>query len=698
MRVRLVVRLALLLSAAIPATALAQAGDGGPTSVDEVTVTAERAVTATKTDTPIVEIPQAISVIGEGLFQDRGALNLQETLRYSAGVTAEAFGLDTRGDTTVIRGLNPIQFLDGMRSFWTFAPLARNAVEGLDRVEVLRGPSSVLYGQASNGGIINSVSKAPLFTSGGSARVEYGSYDRKQAMVDFTGPLGDSGVVAGRIVGVLRDANQQTRRLEDDRVFVSPSLTWRPGPDTEITAIGVYQKDSSASSQQFLPLPSTILAATDDRKISNRTFLGDEDYDTLKQERAAVTLIAQHRLSEVFSVSARARYIDANSTFQEIFPDVYSNPLNPFIDGSATTGRVVNRSAYQTKPKVKIFSSDVNGLARFDTGPFSHQLLVGVDYSNYRERSTSGFGAVTPIDVYNPVSTGVVAPAYAALPRQRNTQLGVYVQDQIRYADRVSLVLGARRDRAKSKTEGLDAQVDKAWTYKAGIIGELGAGVSAYASYSEAFLPLAGLDILGVAFVPTRGRQYEAGLKWQPRRGVLVTATYFDIVESNRPTNDPLNVLNTVQTGEIKSEGFELEAALALPLDIELTAAYSYTDAKVTKSNFAPEVGVRLSDVPEHLASAWGVKTIALSDDMSLRLGAGVRYVGPTVSTGTALTLRTPSYTLVDALAEVAWDRWTLGLNVTNLLDEDYYAPCRAFGDCFTGNGRYAVGSLTYRF
>ncbi len=696
MRVRSsVLGLALFASTALPVSTLAQAAD---TAVDEVTVTAERAVTATKTDTPIVEIPQAVSVIDDKLFRDRGALNLQETLRYSAGVTAEAYGLDTRSDATVIRGLSPIQFLDGMRSFWTYAPLARNAVEGLDRVEVLRGPSSVLYGQASNGGIINSVSKTPQFETRGAARVEYGSYDRKQAMVDFTGPLGSGEALAGRLVAVLRDANQQTRRLDDDRVFLSPSLTWRPGPDTEVTAIAAYQKDSSGSSQQFLPLPSTILATSDARKISSRTFLGDEDYDTLEQERAAFTLIAQQRLSEVFSISARGRYIDAKSTFQEIYPDVYSNPLNPFIDGTAESGRIVNRSAYQTKPKVETFTGDISGLAKFDTGPFSHQLLVGVDYSNYRERTRSGFGAVTPIDVYNPVSSGVIAPTYDALPTQRNTQLGLYVQDQIRYADRVSLVVGLRHDRARSKTEGVDAQVDKAWTFKAGVIGEVGAGVSAYASYSEAFLPLAGLDINGVAFVPTRGRQYEGGLKWQPLRGVLVTANYFDIVESNRPTNDPLNVLNTVQTGEIASKGFEVEAALDLPQAIELTAAYSYTDAKVTKSNFAPEVGVRLSDVPRHLASAWGVKTVELGQGAALRLGAGVRYVGPTVSTGSALTLRTPSYTLVDALAEVEWDRWTLGLNVTNLFDEDYYAPCRAFGDCFTGNGRYVVSSLTYRF
>jgi iron complex outermembrane receptor protein len=170
------------------------------------------------------------------------------------------------------------------------------------------------------------------------------------------------------------------------------------------------------------------------------------------------------------------------------------------------------------------------------------------------------------------------------------------------------------------------------------------------------------------------------------------------VVESNRPTNDPLDPINVFQTGEIASKGFELEAAVSLPGNFELTAAYSYNDAKVAESLFAPEVGLRLSDVPQHMASAWGVKTFPLREGAALRLGGGVRYIGDTVSTGTAMTLETPGYTLFDALAALDWDRWTLAINATNLFDKTYYAPCRAFGDCFTGNRRYVVGSLSVRF
>lgn len=689
------------------AWATGAASQSASVELSDVVVTAERAVTATKSDTPIVETPQAISVVTEAVFRDRGALNLQETLRYSAGVTGEAYGLDTRNDASVVRGLAPVQFLDGMRNLYTFAPFARTAVDTLDRVEVLRGPSSVLYGQATNGGIINSVSKRPEFERAGVVRLEYGSWDRKQASLDVTGGLDSAETLAGRLVAVVRDSDQQTRKIEDDRVLFAPSLTWKPGPDTTLTVLGLYQRDESASSQQFLPLAATILAPSDDRRVSNRTFLGDEDYDTLVQRTASVAVIAEHRVSDLLSLSARARYIDAKATFRELYPDVYSNPANPFIDGSATTGTILDRYAYQTKPHAKIFTSDLNARLKFETGMFEHTLLGGLDYSNYLEKTLSASGGsaftpgITPVNLYNPNNRGVAADVlpYDRLPNQRNTQLGLYVQDQIRFADRVTLVAGVRHDRARSKTQNADAMIDKAWTYKVGVIGELFEGVSPFISYSEAFQPVSGINPrTGERYVPTRGRQYEGGVKWQPRQGMLLTATYYDIVETNRPTNDPADPINVFQTGEVTSKGFELEGAFTLPGNIQLTGAYSRNNARVTESLYTFEEGERVSDVPRNQASAWGVKTFVLNDTAALRVGAGVRYIGSTESIGATTRITTPSYTLVDGLVALDWDRWTVQLNGSNLADKTYFTACRTFGDCFIGNRRYVVGSLSYRF
>jgi iron complex outermembrane recepter protein len=209
---------------------------------------------------------------------------------------------------------------------------------------------------------------------------------------------------------------------------------------------------------------------------------------------------------------------------------------------------------------------------------------------------------------------------------------------------------------------------------------------------------VAGLDFFGVAFKPQKGRQYEAGVKWAPMARALLTASAFKITETNRPTNDPANVLNTIQTGEVESEGFELEGSIDLPGDIYMTGAYSLVKAEVTESGFAPEVGVQLSDTPKHQASIWGVKTWQVGEEVTLRTGLGVRYVGKTLSTGFAGSLKTPSYTLADGLLAADWRAWTMSLSATNLFDKRYYAPCRAFGDCFTGNRRNVVATLGYRF
>jgi iron complex outermembrane receptor protein len=272
------------------------------------------------------------------------------------------------------------------------------------------------------------------------------------------------------------------------------------------------------------------------------------------------------------------------------------------------------------------------------------------------------------------------------------------LQDQIRYGERVNFVIGARRDRARSKVDAGEAQIDYATTFRAGLIVNAGRGFSPYVSYSESFLPTVGLDFYGRAFTPQLGEQYEAGVKWQPFRGALITLNGFRITEKNRQTNDPDNVLNTIQTGEVQARGAELEAAFELADDFMLTAALSYVDAEVTRSTFVPEVGVQLSDVPKEQGSVWAVKTLDVSDELSLRFGGGVRYVGPTLSTSASGSIATPSYTLADALLALDASNWTLSASAANLFDKSYYAPCRAFGDCFTGNRRSIIGTLTYRF
>lgn len=690
-------RALLLLALGTPtllATAVAQAQDSGDArTLDGVNVVADRASTATKTDTPLTQTPQAISVVTRQLFTDRGAQNLQETLRYSAGVTAEAYGLDSRGDGSSIRGLDPVQYLDGLRRVHGFSPMARPDVFGLERVEVLRGPSSVLYGAGATGGIINAMSKRPSLQDGGEVGVQLGSFDRRQLQGDVTGALNESGTLAGRLVGVVRESGSQTDHVDDDRIYLAPSISWF-GESSNLTVLASYQRDKGASTQQFLPVVAS-LRAPEGRRLDPSTFLGDPQFDKLDTRMASLTVLFDHRFSDSINWRSNLRYIDSKTEFRELFPDVYSNPDAPFLD---TDQRMLNRTAYGTRPDNRILSSDNALEFSFRTGAFEHQLLAGVDYTDFREESSDLVASATPIDIYNPVSGGVDIEGWQRLPNQRSTQLGVYLQDQIRWADRVSLVLGARRDHARSKTEGLPSQTDNASTFRVGLIGEIGAGVSPYISYSESFLPVTGQDLYGRAFVPMEGHQVEAGVKWQPHRNALFTLAGYRITETNRQTNDPDNVLNVIQTGEIQSKGVELEGAYAFDNGFNVTAAYAHSEPEVTRSTYAPEVGVRLNDTPQDLASLWLSKEFQLDADARLRLGIGGRHVGSTVSSGPGGYLRTPGYTLADALMEIQVTDWTMGLNITNLADKRYFAPCRNFGDCFTGSPRVVTGTIRYRF
>lgn len=695
----MVIRKPLMVTAFCLCTGAATAAETGVSSTSEgelenVLVTATRATTATKTDTALVETPQAISVITAAQFTDRNALTMQETLRYSAGVTSEAFGLDTRSDQPVVRGFYSVQYLDGMTKLFGYSLIPRADVYTLERVELLRGPSSALYGKGNAGGVTNMVSKRPLFTTQSEVGLQYGSHNRKQAQVDVTGPLNDAGTLAARVVSVARDSDMQTDQISDDRLLLAPSLTWQATERTKVTLLTLFQDDKTASSQQFLPVAATLFAPPG-RRVADSTFLGEPEFDKLDTRQGMATLLVEHEFSDALKLNSSLRYTDARAAFNEIYPDVYSNPEDPFIDGD---DRWVNRFAYSIRSRTHFFTTDNNVQYAFGTGGLEHKLLAGVDYQTFGERAESGFGEVDPIDIYAPVYGSFTAPELGPTTALDQYQLGFYLQDQIRYGERVNVVLGLRRDRARSKVDDGDAQTDNETTFRAGLIVDVGGGFSPYVSYSESFLPTVGLDFYNRSFIPQRGRQYEAGVKWQPATGTLVTLNGFRITEKNRQTNDPDNVLNTIQTGEVRSQGAELEATFDAGRDLSITAALSYIDAEVTSSTFEPEVGVQLSDVPEEQGSLWAVKALPIGSDLSLRLGGGVRYVGSTLSTSASGSITTPSYTLADALLALDAPSWTLTANATNLFDKSYYSPCRAFGDCFTGNRRSIVGTLTYRF
>jgi iron complex outermembrane receptor protein len=663
------------------------AGDQ-PAYLEGVVVTApELRIDAGKLDAAVIETPQAVSVVRRDQFIERGAQSVQETLRYTAGVVAEAYGNDGRSDYSFVRGVEAQIYTDGLRqTFGYYIP--RLELETLSQVEVLKGPGGSLYGAGTVGGLINQTSKRPQFSRGGEISASYGSFDRFQATADFTGPLNASETLAGRIAALVRDSGTQTDYVDDDRILVAPSLTWKPTVDTTITVLGRYQRDRTGTISTFLPSAATLFAAPGKRLPFSR-YLGEPDFEKYDSETLAVSLLAEQRIGQHVTLRSNSRYTDATLDYQSIYPDSYSNPAQPFIDPAQ---RRLNRYIWAIYPDMRVFTTDNH--AQFDvaTGPLTHRILAGVDYARFKQESSFRSGLTTSIDAYEPAYGDFTIPDLAPNADEVQTQLGFYAQDQISW-DRISVLLGARRDKAKTSFDGVTAQSDTAWTYRAAVMVDLEHGVSPYVSYSESFQPVSGTDVGGRAFKPTTGTQWEAGIKWAVGKDALITLAAYEIKERNRLTGDPTNPNFSVQTGEAKLRGIEAEAQ-GRWAGFDVNAAVTFADTEITESNNAAEVGQRLAGAVNNQASLFAARTFTINNDVSLRLGGGVRYVGSSSSGD----VKTPDYTLGDLYAAVGWQDWLFSVNATNITDKHYYSSCLARGDCFLGVRRSIVGTIRRKF
>ncbi|HEY0682360.1 MAG TPA: TonB-dependent siderophore receptor [Steroidobacter sp.] len=700
------ISMAVACALTLASAARAQESDAnGGETLEEVTVLADRAGAATKTDTLLVEIPQSISVVTAEQITERGALLYQEVFRYSAGVSTEVQGTDTRSDTFAARGFYLRQYLDGLNKTPRGLYGSTTEVFTLERAEVLRGPSAVLYGAGSSGGLLNAISKRPQFEWGGEIGLQAGNFERKQLQVDLTGPLSDE--LAGRFVGVLRDGELMSPGQKNDKYVVMPSLTWKPTEQTDVTFIALYQKEDMGT-QTYLPMSKTLQAGGTDREIPIDFFAGEPGFNHMKTDQYAGTLLVHHRFNDLIAVSSNTRYLDQTVDYGEVYA-TFNFGVDPFLDEERTQ---LSRAFYILDDEYTIVNSDNHAQLDFQTGPLEHKVLVGVDYTLFEQDRREGyscrflypgcFGTDTPpLDIYNPVYGQPFDYGYTNAYDSRSTQLGIYLQDQMKVGGNVSFVLGVRRDRATSEATLSPKDTVDATTFKVGVIAEVLPGVSPFASYSESFTPLFGGDFYGNPYKPQEGRQYEAGIKWQPISNSLLTATYFDIEDSNFLTTDPTNIQNFIQSGVIGSKGVELEAQVNFAMGLSINASWSYTNAEVLEGTSDHPAGDRIEDLPNHLASLWLSQMLYINNDLTMRIGAGVRRVGDKIDYYQIQT--TPAVTLVDASAEATWKDWSLSLNVNNVADKEYYASCAAWatpfdGMCYPGQTRTIIGAVTKKF
>ncbi|GGI16673.1 TonB-dependent siderophore receptor [Oxalicibacterium faecigallinarum] len=648
---------------------------------------ATRAATATKTDTPLAETPQSVTVVTRDQMTDQGATNLQDALTYAAGVRSDAYGVDSRNDAFTIRGATPTTYVDGMRQtngYYTSS--VRPDPFTLERIEVLRGPSAMMYGQGSTGGVVNLVSKRPQETFQGEVGVQLGTFGRKQLQADVTGPLSEDGKWLYRLVAVARDSDTQVDFVGDDRFLLAPSLTWKPSDRTTLTFQASHQRDRTGSTAQFLPWAGMVTPNVSGQIPSSR-FIGEptDRYDT---DRTTVGYLLEHKFNEQWMVRQNMRYARNKVDYVTHYADSFATDPSTGQPGGwaidPVNQRLIRRIAGAQLDHTRITTIDQHLQGNLQTGNVKHTVLAGLDYTDYQLDSARGSGSNT-IDVYAPVYGNPVSMTLVNQPRNTQKQTGVYLQDQMKFGEKWIAVLGVRHDRVTNGLAGSADNKDSATTGRLGLMYLMDNGWSPYVSYSESFTPLTGTDRLGTRYKPLEGEQIEAGVKYMPADGKSqFTAAIWKIKEKNQQTNDPVNPLFRIQVDSTKNKGLELEWRAAVTPTFDAIAHYNYLD-----------LDDKLTGIPKHQAAAWGKWKLNVGDVSGLSFGAGVRYMS-SFKDGIAPT--TPSVTLLDTM--LSWDngQWRYALNINNLTDKLYNAACLLRGDCWYGARRTAVASATYRF
>lgn len=651
--------------------------------------------TATKFDVPILETPQSVSVVGAEEMRTIGAQTVGQAFGYSAGISTFG-GLDYTGDSLMARGfrVDPYYgsfFRDGLR-YTVNVFDGSQELYGLERIEMLRGPSSVLYGMAAPGGVVNSVSKRPTDTPLHELNFTLGSFDSTQVSGDFGGPLDADGALTYRLTGLWRDADTAIDYVPNDRQFLAPALTWRPDERTSVTFLGLYQRDKSKYIYG-LPAEGTVLP-NPNGQIPLQRFVGEPDYDRYETRRKSATVLFEHEFETLpLTFRSGVRYDRADVDMPSIWLDTLQDDM-----------RTITREAQDREDWSDAAVSDTSLQYDWSLRGTEHRTLLGFEATKSRHQTTRANRPADPLDLFDPVYGGEIGEVYSEYAeREQYKRYGLYLQDQIHFGDRWVVSLGGRHDWIDYLDRGSYAgsafrteEDSSAFTGRAGIIYLAPNGLAPYVSYSTSFEPAGGVDRNLERFDPTTGQQIEAGVRYQPPgAAMLLSAAVYQIKQQNVLVTDPVDPNFQIQEGEVRSRGVELEARASLTDNLDVIAAYAYTDARTTKSSpVTPEnVGRRTGGVPYNQASLWADYGFGAFGLPGLRAGAGVRYIGDT--TGYWLPdVTIPGYTLFDAMVRYDFaNGWRVAVNGTNLADKEFVASCTYM--CFYGEPRTVELTLT---
>lgn len=650
--------------------------------------------TAMKVEVPMAETPRAVSVVNREELDQHAVLQLDEAIRYRSGVLTGLYGSDNNTDWFKVRGFDAASYLDGSILFgsgyylWTPEPF------GLESLEVLKGPASMLYGVAPPGGVINAISKRPTTTPQGLVDLQLGSRDHRQVGVDVSDALSDNSRY--RMVALYKERDGVLTGTYNDRVYLAPSVTFDLSDRTSLTLLASFLHDEGVPTNGFFPVYGTL--NTSGGQIDPTTNLSQPDYDRNRNTQISTGYELAHQLNQSWEFKQKVRFNYNDLLLRQTY-------IFPTYEGTTASRGLVYRDG-----NTKSATMDNQMVGYWNTDSTEQTLLLGVDLQRHVnegvEADNYGMGS---INTMNPDYSGFPGFDESTATYQKTTmaQEGIYAQHQIRWDDRWLLTGGGRFDYVEthniSKTYDRDEkQYDHALSLSGSLMYLADNGISPYLAYSESFLMLPGIDPnTKTSYKSREGKLYEAGVKYAPAfLDGYINLALFDLEQSNALVSSGSG--QQTQAGEMTSQGIELEGSVQVTDALRLTAAYTYTDAKTNDTGSGDR---RASLIPRHIASFWGNYKVQQGVASGLELGTGVRYIGSSVGIGAVNADYTPIYGSAEVPAHTVWDamigydfakNWRAQLNVNNLLGETYVASCDYY--CYYGEPRSVVGSINYRW
>ncbi|MEM1369540.1 MAG: TonB-dependent siderophore receptor [Cyanobacteria bacterium P01_H01_bin.15] len=636
-----------------------------------------------RTDVDIRDTPSSVTVIPQQVIEDQAATNVRDIVRNAAGVSFSNSN-SGRQERFILRGFQAERFRNGFRDNFT-SSITEIDLANIERVEVLRGPASILFGQAEPSGIINFVTKQPLREPFYELAFTMGSFDFTRPILDFTGPLTADGSLAYRLNAAYENAGSFRNGVDTERFFVAPTLSWEISDDTELALEFSYLDDTR-------PVDTGLVVLSDDEvaDIPFDTFLGEPDA-RLALEETRTELYLDHRFNNNLSLRSGLRYTAASETGPRVG-----------IAGNSENDR--NFPVFESISDVyrETFTAQTDLIAEFNTGGIEHTLLFGFEYANISREESNEFREGAIIDIFNPsrdfAFPSELEPGFEF--KENTDSFGIYLQDQIAIFDNLQLVIGGRFDTFDSESEfdGESSEIEAdAFSPRIGIVYQPVEPISLYASYTRSFTPQGGTDVEGEPFDPERGTGFEVGVKTDiiPDR-LFSTLAFYDTTLSNITTADPNNPDFSIQTGEQRSRGIELDVQGEILPGWNIFAGYAYTDAEVTEDNDIPE-GNRLPDVPEHNFNLWTNYTIQEGDLAGLGFGAGVFYVSERAG-DINNSFFVDGYTRVDAAISYERENYRFGLNFQNLFNAKFIEGVRGRQEVYPGTPFTVIGTVSVEF